>query len=166
MKHRLQIFALIPMLILTILSCSIFLPVDDNPQQADPVETPELSQSQAIDIVWEALEPNTSSHERSNWQVVEAELVAGERVAERFEGEPAPGCWSGPKPVENKAVILTKDYWYVSMKPAPATPMPFYGTPSPTAPPLIPEPFLREAHFLVDPETKDVVARRLICVIY
>ena len=166
MKHKLQRYALTLMIILMVISCSIFLPTDDASQEVSPEEKPAFSQSQIYNIVWEVLEPNTSSHKRSNWQVAEAQLVSGESVTERFEGEPAPGCWSGPEPVENKDVILTKDYWYILMVPKPATPEPFYGTPSPTAPPLIPEPFLREAHFLVDPDTGDVVARKLICVIY
>ena len=166
MKHRLHLYALTVVMILTIISCSIFTPADDRLQEVDPEEMPELSQAQAIDMVWEALEPNTSSHNRSNWQVVEAQLVPGESVVERFEGEPAPGCWSGPEPVENKDISGTKEYWYVLMVPNPATPEPFYGTASPTAPPLIPEPFLREAHFLVHPESGDIPARKLICVIY
>jgi len=166
MKHRLQLYAMILMMIFMIISCSIFLPADDKSQEVDPEEKPALSKSQAIDIVWEALEPNTSSHNRSNWQLVQAQLVTGEEVAERFEGEPAPGCWSGPEPVENRDIISTKDYWYILMVPTPATPEPFYGTPSPTAPPLIPEPFLKEAYFLIDPETSDILARKLICVIY
>lgn len=166
MKHRLQRCAMIIMMILMVISCSIFLPAEDASQEIDPEEKSALNQSQVIDIVWQALEPNTSSHTRSNWQMEKAQLVPGENVAERFEGIPSLGCWSGPEPVENKDVILTKDYWYILMVPKPATPEPFYGTPSPTAPPLIPEPFLREAHFLVDPDTGDVVARKLICVIY
>jgi hypothetical protein len=166
MNHRLQIFVLVVSMVLSILSCSKYPPTLSQSQEVDPEEKPAISQSQVIDIVWDALEPNTSSHNRSNWQVVEVQLVIGESVAERFEGEPAPGCWSGLKLVENKSINSKDNYWFVLMTPKPATPMPSYGTPSPTAPPLIPEPFLMEAYFLVDPETSDIVARRLICVIY
>jgi hypothetical protein len=85
-------------------------------------------------------------------------------VAERFEGEPAPGCWSGPEPPENETLRASKSYWYVLLVPTPATPE--ANKYSPTAPPHIQEPFLREAHFLVDSKTSEVVARKLICVIY
>jgi len=166
MKHRLQRCAMIIMMILMVISCSIFLPAEDASQEIDPEEKSALNQLQVIDIAWEALEPNTSSHTRSNWQVEKVESVTGESVDEQFEGDPAPGCWSGPEPIENKDISPTKIYLYILMVPTPATPEPFYGTPSPTAPPLIPEPFLREAHFLIDPRTSEVVARKLICVIY
>lgn len=166
MKKRQYLFVLNIMMILMIISCSIFTIADDKLQVGDPGDKPGLSESQVLDIVWEALEPNTSSHNRSNWQMQKVQFVPGESVTERFKGEPAPGCWSGPEPAENKDISPTKIYWYVLMVPSPATPEPFYGTPSPTAPPLIPEPFLREAHFLVDSKTGEVVARKLICVIY
>lgn len=166
MNNRLQIYVLMVSMVLSISSCSKYTPARSQSQEVDPEEKPAISQSQVIDIVWDALEPNTSSHNRSNWQVVEVQLVIGESVAGRFEGEPAPGCWAGPEPVENKSINSKENYWFVLMTPKPATPMPFYGTPSPTAPPLIPEPFLMEAYFLVDPETSDIIARRLICVIY
>jgi hypothetical protein len=166
MKHRLQMCVLIVSMVLIISSCSKYLPALSQSQEVDPEEKPAISQVQMIDIVWVALEPSTSSHNRSNWQVLEARLAIGENVAERFAGDPAPGCWSGPKPAENKGINAKENYWFVLLTPKPATPMPFYGTPSPTAPPLIPEPFLREASFLVDSETSDIVARKLICVIY
>ena len=166
MKNRPYLFALIIMMILMLISCSIFPSADGESQEADQGDTSELSQLQVLDIVWQALEPNTASHDRSNWQVIEAETVSGGSLAGRFEGEPAPGCWSGPEPPENEDVISSKNYWYILMAPSPATPEPFDGTPSPTAPPQIPEPFLREAHFLVDPKSGEVIARKLLCVIY
>lgn len=166
MNNRLQIYVLMVSMVLSISSCSKYTPALNQSQEVDPEEKPVISQSQVIDIVWDAVEPNTSSHNRSNWQVVEVQLVIGESVAERFEGEPAPGCWAGPKPAKNKSINSKDNYWFVLMTPKSATPMAFYGTPSPTAPPLIPEPFLMEAYFLVDPKTSDIVARRLICVIY
>ena len=56
------------------------------------------------------------------------------------------------------------DYWFVGMSPKSATPLP-RPTLSPTAPPFIPEPFLRQALFLIDMDG-NVVARKLFCVIY
>ena len=97
---------------------------------------------------------------------MDARLAKGNNVVKRFEGDPAPGCWTGPKPAENKSINPIQEYWFVNIKPKPATPIPFFDTPSPTAPPLIPEPFLRDSYFLADKESGEIVARKLICVIY
>ena len=167
MKYRLQTNMLIVMMSFMMASCSSTIsPTQNQSQEIDAEEEPSISQSQVIDIVWDALEPNTSSHNQSNWQVLEVEIVTGEDVIDRFEGESISGCWFGPKPPENKEIYLSNNYWYVLMIPYPATPEPFYGTPSPTAPPLIPEPFLRYAHFLVEPTEREIVARSLICIVY
>ena len=120
-----------------------------------------LTEQEALDAAWNALEPNTASHDQSNWHAT-AELVDGQGVAGRFESEPAPGCL-GPTPSPNKQFSSGK-YWYVILEPVPVTPRP--GTPSPTAPPLIPEPFTRQAQFLLDATEGTVVARKLSCVIY
>lgn len=168
MKQGLRIFALSTLVITLLVSCSNSLPAEDqvsNPN-ADFEDVPMLGKLQVIDIVWDALEPNTSSHNLSNWQAMEVEMVTGEDVIEQFEGEPATGCWFGPKPPENREINPTKEYWYVLMTPYQATPESFYGTPSPTAPPLIPEPFLKYAHFLVEPTEDEIISRRLICIVY
>ena len=167
MKYRLQTNMLIAMMIFMMASCSsTILHTQNQSQEINAEEEPSLSQSQVIDIVWDALEPNTSSHNRSNWQAKEVELVIGEDVVKRFGEEPTTGCWFGPKPPENKEINTSKQYWYVLIIPYSATPEPFYGTPSPTAPPLIPEPFLKYAHFLVDVSSGEVISRRLICIVY
>jgi len=165
MQHRLRLYALV-LIIPILVSCSILLPPGEGAQVATPEDRSLLPEAQVLDIVWEALDPNTSSHMRANWQVMEVHLVKGETVAKQFEGEPITGCWFGPAPPENREIRSAKDYWYVLMTPSPATPEPFYGTPSPTAPPLIPEPFLRQAHFLTDPGSGEIIARKLICVVY
>jgi hypothetical protein len=123
------------------------------------------TEGQVLDVAWQALEPNTSSHSRANWQVAEVRQVAGREVAEQFEGEPAPAC-PGPKPPANGAVRRSGIYWYVELKPRLVTPVPQEGTVSPTAPPAIPESFTRRALFLVDAAGGRVVARKLYCVIY
>jgi hypothetical protein len=115
-------------------------------------------------VAWDALAPNTSSGDRANWEVAVVERVKGRDVADEFEGAPSPGCWKGPTPVPNGQVGTGTDYWYVEMQPRPATPLP-RATISPTAPPFIPEPFLRRALFLIDLQG-NVVARKLFCVIY
>jgi hypothetical protein len=116
------------------------------------------------DIAWDALAPNTSSGDRANWEVVASRQVKGRDVADEFKGDPSPGCWMGPTPVPNAEIQPGTDYWYVEMRPKPATPRP-EPTLSPTAPPFVPEPFLYRALLLLDAEGR-VVARKLFCVIY
>ena len=127
-----------------------------------------LSEQQAADIAWRALEPNTSSHNQAAWEVVGVETVKGREVQHLFEGEPVPGgCAPGPAPPDNGAIAPSRSYWHVEMKPRLVTPRPQPTEQfSPTAPPSIPEPFVYQAHFLVDVGTGQVVARKLYCVIY
>ncbi len=129
-------------------------------QQAGPGE------QQAGDLAWQALEPNTASHARANWEIVEVKQVAGRDVAAQFDGDPAPGCWKGPTAVPNGKVDPAGAYWYVHLKPRPATSPPPQRTRSPTEPPDVPEPFMFEALFLIDAADGHVVARKLACVIY
>ena len=128
-------------------------------------QTAPLSEQQVLDTAWEALEPNTSSHNRANWEVAEVRRVVGREVVEQFEGKPASGC-PGPKPPANGTISPSGAYWYVHIKRRPATPLPREGTISPTAPSAVPEPFMYQALFLVDPADGQVVARKLYCVIY
>jgi hypothetical protein len=127
-----------------------------------------LSEQQVTDLVWEALEPNTSSRDRAAWEVVGVEIVSARDVQDLFEGEPVPGrCAPGPTPPDNARIGRGGSYWYVQMKPRPATPRPVPTELfSPTAAPLVPEPYVYQAHFLVDADTGKVVARKLYCVIY
>jgi hypothetical protein len=126
----------------------------------------EIGEQQAIDAAWKAFEPNTSSHRRSNWSVIEARQVRGRDVADQFAGEPAPGCWVGPTPQPNGDIDSSETYWYVQWRARPVTPPRPTGTVPPTAPPAIPEAFVREARFLLDSRDGQVVARKIFCVIY
>jgi hypothetical protein len=125
-----------------------------------------VSEQQAVDRAWQALEPNTSSEDRTKWRVVAAHEVTGSQVAAEFEGEAALGCWKGPTPAPNQPIRESGSYWYVHLAPHAVTRNPKYTPISPTAPPPIPEPFLREARFLIDAQDGRVVARKLFCVIY
>jgi len=125
-----------------------------------------INEGQVIDTAWKALKPNTSSGNFSNWDVEKIIVVKGSDVADLFEGEPAPGCWKGPEPPQNELITPSKTYCFVQMVPKPATPFPVGRTPSPTEPPFIPEPFLREAFFLIDIESGNILASKLHCVIY
>jgi hypothetical protein len=127
-----------------------------------------LSEQQVTDIAWRALESNTSSHNQAAWEIVGVRTVTGREVQDLFEGKPVPGgCAPGPAPPDNEAIALGDSYWYVEMRPRSATPrhQPTEQF-SPTAPPSVPEPFVYQAHFLVDASTGQVVARKLMCVIY
>ena len=127
-----------------------------------------LGKQQVTDIVWQALEPNTTSHTQAAWQVVSVQSVTGREIQDRFTGKPVSGgCVPGPKPPENATIALDSTYWYVQMRPRAATPKPEPTEQfSPTAPPHVPEPFVVEARFLVDARAGQVVARKLICVVY
>lgn len=124
----------------------------------------ELSAGDVEKIAWEALEPNTSSHDRSNWKVVEVQSVQGAQVAEEFDAWVFYGYCPGPEPPRNQTVDPGQTYWLARFEALRATPA---VTPlSPTAPPAIPEPFLYQAGFLIHPGTGQVLARYYHCVIY
>jgi hypothetical protein len=127
-----------------------------------------IGEQQVIDIAWQALEPNTSSHDQAAWEVVGVSAVTGREAQELFEGEPVPGrCVPGPTPPDSATIALDGSYWYVQMRPRSATPRPVPTEQySPTAPPRVPEPFVYQAHFLVDASTGQIAARKLLCVIY
>lgn len=118
-------------------------------------------------LAWADLEPRTSSGDLANWQLIEVEQLRGADAAGQFEGEIAPGCWRGPTPQPNQTIHAAQSYWLVHMRPKPATaePWPHDGTPPATAPPMIPEPFLREAFYLMN-EDGHIIARKFVCVIY
>src|SRR5215510_720612 len=81
-------------------------------------------EAQVLNRVWQALEPNTSSHNQANWEVVESRSVSGREVSDRFEGGPDPGCVPGPTPPPNRPISPDATYRYVQMRPRPATPLP------------------------------------------
>lgn len=124
-----------------------------------------LAEPAVADLAWQALEPNTHSHDRANWEFSDVRQVRGGEVATQFEGNPAPGCM-GPEPPPNNEIGASRTYWYVLVKSRPVTPPPEQPTLSPTDPPHIPEPFLYQALFLLDITSGQVVARKLHCVIY
>lgn len=133
-----------------------------------PTATPEpgpprLSPSEAVDLAWQALEPNSASHNRANWVVLEVRQVSGRSVAEEFEAWTFLGACGGPPPAPNGRIEPSKTYWHVAMAPLPATPS---GPPlDPKGPPPVPEPSIYRAVFLID-EYGQVIARVLACVAY
>jgi hypothetical protein len=131
------------------------------------VTAPAIPSAQAAGLAWQALDANTSSHSLSNWEVLELRQVTGQEIAATFAGKPDAGCALGPAAPANGAIASQATYWYIHLAPRPATPLPQAATPlSPTAPPSVPEPFMHQAHFLINLTTGEVVARKLYCVIY
>jgi hypothetical protein len=124
-----------------------------------------LGAQQALDIVWEDLEPHTSSKDRQKWEIGDARQVDGRDVVEEFANTTSAYC-PGPPIPDNQPIQLSGEYWYILVLPHPATPMPQEGETSPTAPPAIPEPFVREAAYLIDIFEGKIVARRLNCIAY
>lgn len=127
-----------------------------------------LSQKQAADLAWQALKPNTSSRDPSVWEIADLRSVSGREIAARFDGGPVPGaCAPGPIPPANMPISADESYWYVQFRPRPVTPLPQPTEQfSPTAPPSVPEPFVYEARFLISAVSGQVIARKLLCVIY
>ncbi len=154
MRSSLHMITVITCLALALAACS-------------PTAAP-LSKQEAGEIAWRALEPNTSSHSLTAWEVAELRSVTGQEILDRFPGEPAAGgCVPGPIPSANTAIAPGGSYWYVVFKPGRATPLPQPTEQfSPTAPPLVPEPFVYEGRFLIDAVTGQIAARKLFCVIY
>ena len=146
-------------LILLLAACSAGTGTPGSPELGPP----DLDQDRASDIAWEALEPNTRSRDRANWAVLEVRAVSGQSAAEESEEWTYHGACGGPEPPPNGEIDPSKNYWYVEFRPAPATPS--GPSMSPTAPPLVPEPFMHRALFLID-ESGRVVARMLACVVY
>ncbi len=129
------------------------------------VPAPTLTEAQAAALAWQALEPNTSSHSLSNWEVLELRRVTGQEISATFAGKPDAGCALGPAAPDNGAIASQTTFWYIHLAPRPATPQ--AATPlSATAPPSVPEPFMYQAHFLIHLTTGEIVARKLYCVIY
>jgi hypothetical protein len=127
----------------------------------------QLNEEQVIEIAWQAVEPNTHSHKQTSWEITIVQIVTGREVQDQFTGDPLSYGCPGPTPPDNASIAPGGTYWFVEMQPIPATPQPEPESQfSPTAPPIIPEPFMKKAQFLIDAITGEVIARKLDCVIY
>ena len=124
---------------------------------------PDLDRAQAVEVAWAALEPNTASHNRANWRVVEARQVEGRSVAEEFEKWAFLGACGGPAPPPNRTIEDGERYWYAAFEPLLARPS--GPSPDPKGPPQVPEASIGRAAFLLD-EYGQVIARMFRCVLY
>lgn len=169
MTRLLPTAGLLVALVLSLCACAAGVratPSTAMTQETDTVEaTRAISEAQARDLAWRALEPNTSSHDPANWEVIDLRQVEGQAIVGEFEGQPAPGC-PGPTPEPNAAIDGSGTYWLVRFQKRPATPPPAETPLSLTAPPNVPEPFMYQASLLLHPGSGEVVARRFLCVIY
>jgi hypothetical protein len=124
------------------------------------------TEQQVRDLAWQALEPNTASHNRAAWEFIEIKQVVGRDIAGQFTSNYFYGCLQGPTSVPNSQIDPSGVYWYVHMEPRPATPLPpkLKGPVGTGNPPIIPEPFMYKAFFLIDAADGKVVARNLSCL--
>jgi hypothetical protein len=128
------------------------------------------NEQQVRDLAWQEVNPYTLSHNRDSWEIIEIKKVIGRDIVGQFENEHFSGgyfygCWEGPTIIApNSGIEPFKSYWYVQMEPRPATPLPQHQTVSSTEIPIIPEPFMFKALFLIDVTNGRVVARNLYCV--
>lgn len=115
---------------------------------------------QATDIAWRALEPNTSSQNRRNWEMKQAQRVSGRDVVAEFTPFGLDEC-PIPLPPENQAIRAASEYWYVRAEPISSSKA--TSGAGKTGEVANPEPFLKAASFLIDPFSGQVVARKFVC---
>ncbi len=126
------------------------------------------AESQIVESAWQDFIPFTSSRNRANWDVKEVRQVKGSDVAKRYGDRNPFACIGGKrdgKPPDNEPVDANETYWQAILSPKPATAIPRTRL-SPTEPPAIPEPHLRDAYYLFHPRDLRIVARAFTCVIY
>lgn len=121
-----------------------------------------LRQDAVLDIAWETLSPYTASQNRLNWEIVEARRIAGREVVHLFSDTGLRRC-PGPLPPENQAIRASSEYWYIKVVPSHLIAGSQSNRPGSNPNTPIPEPIIREASFLIEPFSGDVVARKLYC---
>jgi hypothetical protein len=121
-----------------------------------------LGQQQALEIAWKALNPNTLSHDSESWEISEAKKVVGGEVVGEFSMPNRENC-PGPKPPDNQPIKVSSDYWYIKVLPHPQVYRPQTDTAAPSSMPIVPEPNIKAAVFLIDMYNGEVIARKLTC---
>jgi hypothetical protein len=125
-------------------------------------QPPRLPQEQLLNIVWDALGPHTSTQERTYWEAVQTERVAGRDVVNEFLVVYIGKC-PGPTPPENQAIKPSSQYWFVRVAPSQQIVTLTQNATSSAPESFAPEPLIHEALFLIDPSTGQIVARKLVC---
>jgi hypothetical protein len=143
------------LLLLTLLSITLLTACFEQP--------PRLNQEQALDIAWQALQPNTTDQNRGDWDIIEVKRVAGGEVVQEFALSRSNNC-PGPVPPDNQAIKNTSEYWYIKTLPHALVAAARKGTITATSDQkLQPTPAVYEAVFLIDVYGGQVVARKLTC---
>lgn len=141
-------------LLISILSFTLLTACIDQP--------PRLSQQQALDIAWQALQPNTTSTNRGDWDIIEVKRVTGGEVVQEFALSRSNNC-PGPIPPDNQAIKITSEYWYVKTFPHALVAAARKGTTATNDQAPRSTPAVHEATFLIDIFNGQVVARKLTC---
>jgi len=121
-----------------------------------------ISQQEALEITWRNLDPNTISHNREDWEIHAADRMYGKDVVAEFAAVQRMNC-PGPSIPENQPIKITAEYWYIKVLPHPEALRPQAGSASADLVPVIPEPHINEAVFLIDIYNGEVIARRIVC---
>jgi hypothetical protein len=121
-----------------------------------------LGQQQALEIAWKALDPNTLSHDIESWEINEARKVAGGEIVSEFSIPTKENC-PGPRAPDNQPIKVSTEYWYIKVLPHPQVWRPQKDTAAPSSMPIVPEPNIKSAIFLIDIYNGEVVARKLSC---
>jgi hypothetical protein len=131
-------------------------------QTACTSQNQHLGQQQALEIAWKALDPNTISHDVESWEINEAHKVLGGEVVSEFSLPSKENC-PGPRPPDNQPIKISSEYWYIKVLPHPQVYRPQKDTAAPSSLPIIPEPNIKSAIFLIDMYNGEVIARKLTC---
>jgi hypothetical protein len=131
-------------------------------QIACSTQNQHLGQQQALEIAWKALDPNTVSHDAESWAVYESRKVEGGEVVSEFAMPSRENC-PGPKPPDNQPIKVSSDYWFIKVGPYPQSERTQKDTAAPSSQPIVPEPNIQTAIFLIDMYSGEVVARKLTC---
>lgn len=128
-------------------------------------QLPAVNRQQAIDIAWVTLEPNTDTHLRKNWEILDAKKVQGGEVVSEFISTRMSQC-PGRMVPENLPIKVSSEYWYIKVSPNEEISQPITDSPSTSTQTAILENQISEAMFLIDSFGGSVVAQKLICQAY
>jgi hypothetical protein len=122
----------------------------------------DLGQQEALEIAWDTLDPNTQAHNRDDWEIHKAQITFGQDVVAEFMDMRYSNC-PGPAVPENMPIKASSKYWYIKVVPHPEALRRDESTDSAELVPVIPEPKITEASFLIDIYSGQVIARHLVC---
>jgi hypothetical protein len=121
-----------------------------------------LGQKQALQIAWKTLDQNTPSLDVESWEINEARKVVGGEVVSEFSIPSKENC-PGPRFPENQPIKVSSEYWYIKVLPQSQDLPPQKDTAAPSSMPIVPEPSVQSAIYLIDMYNGDVIARKITC---